>query len=132
MTKQIGHYIGGKVVVPEGARKLPVYDPGLGEVAGEVHLGDAALLDSAVKVATEAYQSWERAPLSQRARVMFAYRELLERNIGKIAKLISEEHGKTVADAAGEARRGLEVDKGQRPGSRGGAVSGPEIGGGQK
>ena len=109
MTKQIGHYIGGKVVVPEGARKLPVYDPGLGEVAGEVHLGDAALLDSAVKVATEAYQSWGRAPLSQRARVMFAYRELLERNIGKIAKVISEEHGKTVADAAGEARRGLEV-----------------------
>ena len=109
MEKLIGHFIGGKTLVDPQARRGVVFDPGTGEVTKEVTFGDSTIVEYAVSQASEAFQTWSRAPLSLRARVMFAFRELLDRNVTEVARLVSSEHGKTLGDAIGEVRRGLEV-----------------------
>ena len=107
--KLLGHYIGGKLLVDDKARRLGVFDPGTGAVSAEVTLGDEAVVNEAVRAASEAFASWGKASLSQRTRVLFAFRELLEKNVTEVARRISSEHGKTLPDAIGEVRRGMEV-----------------------
>ena len=107
--KLLGHYIGGKILVDHKARRLGVFDPGTGVVSAEVTLGDETVVNDAVRAASEAFASWGKASISQRTRVLFAFRELLEKNVTEVARRISSQHGKTLPDAMGEVRRGMEV-----------------------
>ncbi len=66
-------------------------------------------MDAAVRAASEAFTTWSQASLSQRTKVLFAFRELVNANIGRIAEAITDEHGKVLSDARGEVQRGLEV-----------------------
>lgn len=109
MEKIIGHHLAGKEWIPNESQRQNVYDPGHGEVTGSVLLGDSDTVDRAVKISLDAFGAWGRAPISQRTRILFAYRELLDHNITSIAMRISSEHGKTIPDAIGEVRRGIEV-----------------------
>ncbi|CAG4930058.1 MULTISPECIES: CoA-acylating methylmalonate-semialdehyde dehydrogenase [Acidithrix] len=109
MENVVAHYIDGKENLGESDRSSNVYDPGTAQVTRSVVLGTSLDVDSAVASAHQAFATWGKTPLSQRARVMFAYREVLERNVTNIARVISNEHGKTLPDAIGEVRRGLEV-----------------------
>ncbi len=109
MTQLIGHFINGKSLIDEKARRGPVFNPATGEMSAEVTLGDTSVVDAAVDAAREAFLSWGTTSLSQRTRILFAYRELLDKNVADIARLISSQHGKTLPDATGEVRRGLEV-----------------------
>ncbi|HEY1917066.1 MAG TPA: aldehyde dehydrogenase family protein, partial [Streptosporangiaceae bacterium] len=107
--KHCRHWIGGKSWEAEAQRTGDVYDPATGQVAGVVDFAGQAEVDAAVAAATEAAASWRTASLSRRAGVMFAFRELVRSNSGRLAEAISAEHGKVISDAAGEVARGLEV-----------------------
>ncbi|MBY8848781.1 aldehyde dehydrogenase family protein, partial [Saccharothrix sp. MB29] len=107
--ERITHWIGGKPWQGEGARSGDVFDPATGRVAGRVDLADAAVVDEAVAGAGEAFTRWRGASLAQRANVMFAFRELLNARKGELTAIVTAEHGKVLADAAGEVQRALEA-----------------------
>ncbi|EHK71059.1 methylmalonate-semialdehyde dehydrogenase [Pseudomonas psychrotolerans L19] len=101
------HLIGGQLV-DGGSRRAPVYNPSTGAVIREVPLADAATLQQAVDAAQTAFPAWRNTPPAKRAQVLFRFKQLLESNEERLVQLISEEHGKTLEDAAGELRRGIE------------------------
>jgi malonate-semialdehyde dehydrogenase (acetylating)/methylmalonate-semialdehyde dehydrogenase len=104
----IPHFIGGRAVVGIG-RFGDVYNPATGQVSARVALASSKEVADVVAVAQAAFPGWAAQTPLRRARVMFKFRELLERHSEEIAALISAEHGKTVSDAHGEITRGLEV-----------------------
>jgi malonate-semialdehyde dehydrogenase (acetylating)/methylmalonate-semialdehyde dehydrogenase len=100
--------IGGNAVAGDMGTQ-PIYNPATGEQIAEVTLSSAAIVDQAVAAAEEALPGWANTPPLKRARVMFAYKELLEANLEKVAEAICTQHGKTLEDAKGEVIRGIEV-----------------------
>ena len=100
--------IGGNAVAGDMGTQ-PIYNPATGEQIAEVTLSGAAIVDQAVATAEEALPGWANMPPLKRARVMFAYKELLEANLEKVAEAICTQHGKTLEDAKGEVIRGIEV-----------------------
>ena len=86
----------------------PVYNPSTGEVIAEAPLGGAAIVDEAVKAATDAFPEWADTPPVERARVMFRYRMLIEENFDALAEIVTREHGKTLSESRGSIQRGLE------------------------
>jgi malonate-semialdehyde dehydrogenase (acetylating)/methylmalonate-semialdehyde dehydrogenase len=101
-------WIAGKPVVPAG-RMGEVYNPATGQVTKRVPYCDAAAIDVAVKAAAAALPEWRDCSILRRARVMQKYLALLQANQKDIARLITEEHGKTLPDAMGSVQRGIEV-----------------------
>jgi malonate-semialdehyde dehydrogenase (acetylating)/methylmalonate-semialdehyde dehydrogenase len=108
-TPSIPHWIGGKATLGAQARAADVFDPSTGRVAARVPFATLEELDACVRTAQAAFPSWSAMPPLRRARVMFRFRELLERASDEVAEAISREHGKTLSDARGEVTRGLEV-----------------------
>jgi malonate-semialdehyde dehydrogenase (acetylating)/methylmalonate-semialdehyde dehydrogenase len=90
-------------------RSIPVFNPATGKPEKRVTFASDDDLERALAVAAEAFQSWAAVPAVKRARLLFRFKQLVERDHDLVARLISEEHGKTVPDAAGEVLRGLEV-----------------------
>jgi malonate-semialdehyde dehydrogenase (acetylating)/methylmalonate-semialdehyde dehydrogenase len=106
--RTITHFINGKTVSGRGERK-DVFDPNTGTVQAQVELAQSADVDAAVESALKAQPAWAALNPQRRARVMFRFKELIERDMDKLAQMLSSEHGKTVADAKGDVQRGLEV-----------------------
>ena len=102
-------WIGGKEVQSASGRTGDVFDPAIGEVIRRAPFASAAEVGQAVAAARAALPGWRDAPPLRRARVLARFRELLEANRDELARLISQEHGKTVPDAAGSLQRGIEV-----------------------
>jgi malonate-semialdehyde dehydrogenase (acetylating)/methylmalonate-semialdehyde dehydrogenase len=103
-------YIDGKTQpVPSGVATLTLNAPATGEPYAQVPLCGAAQVDSAVRSGQSAFTAWRDTPVLERARVLFRYRQVLEAEADALARLISHDHGKTVADARGEVQRGIEV-----------------------
>ena len=107
--KHYGHFIGGKAVAGASGRVTPVYNPSLGEVQAEVTLATRAEVERAIASAAAAQPAWAATNPQRRARVMFAFKALVEANMESLARLLSEEHGKVIADSRGDIQRGLEV-----------------------
>ncbi|MGI8954306.1 MAG: CoA-acylating methylmalonate-semialdehyde dehydrogenase [Nocardioidaceae bacterium] len=107
--RTIEHWIGGKHVAGSEGRLGDVYDPAVGQPQAQVHLASPQEVDLAVLAARDAFEAWSQSSVSARARVMFAFRELLARYELDLAKVITAEHGKTIGDARGEVVRGREV-----------------------
>jgi malonate-semialdehyde dehydrogenase (acetylating)/methylmalonate-semialdehyde dehydrogenase len=105
----ITHWIGGKPVTGLSARTAPVYNPATGAVTGNVVLADQGDVDAAVADATKAFEYWSQRSLSARTKVLFKFRQLLADEAGRLATVITDEHGKIYSDALGEVQRGLEV-----------------------
>jgi malonate-semialdehyde dehydrogenase (acetylating)/methylmalonate-semialdehyde dehydrogenase len=105
---RISHVIAGRSVPGTSGRSAPVYDPATGQVAAEVDLASVDEVDLAVAAAVEAQRSWRATPLARRAQILFALREAIVRREHDLAAAITAQHGKTLADAAGEVQRGLE------------------------
>ncbi|OLF38450.1 CoA-acylating methylmalonate-semialdehyde dehydrogenase [Psychrobacter sp. Cmf 22.2] len=103
----IGHFINGSLVNND-SQTQDVYNPSTGEVSKKVALGGEKTIGEAVAAAKAAFPAWSKTSPLKRARVMFKFKELLEQNADKICRLIGEEHGKIVHDAAGELQRGIE------------------------
>lgn len=102
-----GHFIAGRDVA-DVARTLPVHNPATGEVVARVAMASTATVGEAVAVARAAFPAWRDTPPAKRARIMFRFKELLEANADAICAAITQEHGKVLADAAGELQRGIE------------------------
>ncbi|MEV4760166.1 CoA-acylating methylmalonate-semialdehyde dehydrogenase [Micromonospora sp. NPDC049559] len=109
MTRTVEHWIEGRYTAGTGGRRAPVWNPATGAVQAEVALAGPQDVALAVAAAAKAYDSWREVSLSRRTAVMFAYRDLLHRRMDALAEVISDEHGKVLADARGEVQRGLEV-----------------------
>ncbi len=107
--RQVGHFIEGRVVAGTGPERGPIFNPATGEQIGEVAFATAAELDRAVAAARAAQPAWAEQTVLRRMRVMFKLKELIERNLDRLAALVTEEHGKTLEDAKGSVQRGLEV-----------------------
>ncbi len=105
----IGHFIAGKPDAAPGAPSAATFNPATGEQIGNVLLGDAAVVERAVSAAAAAFPAWAALPAPARARVMFKFKDLLDRHLDELAALITREHGKTFDDAKGELMRGIEV-----------------------
>jgi malonate-semialdehyde dehydrogenase (acetylating) / methylmalonate-semialdehyde dehydrogenase len=106
----LGHWVGGKLVDDPAARTGEVFDPASGQVRRLVALASEHTVAAAVRTAREAWETtWRDSTLTQRARVLFAFRELVASHLDELAAMIVAEHGKVQADAAGEVQRGLEV-----------------------
>ncbi len=107
--RTVTHWIGGKPATGTSTRTSPVWNPATGEQQAEVLLASTADVDTAVQAAASAFTTWSQSSLSQRTKVLFKFRELVNDRINDIAEIISDEHGKVVSDARGEVQRGLEV-----------------------
>jgi len=102
-------WLNGSAVTPAASRMGDVYNPATGQVVRRVPFCDASSVDSAVKAATAALAEWREWPPIRRARVMQRFLRALEESQKDLARLVSEEHGKTVPDAMGSIQRGMEV-----------------------
>ena len=105
----IEHFIDGKIVSGSSDRKGKVFNPATGQQESEVRLASKSDLDLTVEKAKKAYEIWSIKPPLQRARIIFKYKEIIEKNFDELAKLIVSEHGKVFEDAKGSLTRGLEV-----------------------
>jgi len=109
MTKLIPHWVDGAPATLTGIRRSPITDPATGQVTAEAVLANLADVDTVVASAKAAAARWRDASLTERSRVMFRFRELLDTHRTELGALISAEHGKVLADAIGEVGRGIEV-----------------------
>jgi malonate-semialdehyde dehydrogenase (acetylating)/methylmalonate-semialdehyde dehydrogenase len=103
----IPHLINGERIAGHG-RSADVFNPSTGQAIHQVALADRATVQQAIDAAQAAFPAWRNTPPAKRAQVMFRFKQLLEQHKDAIVQLISEEHGKTLEDAAGELQRGIE------------------------
>jgi malonate-semialdehyde dehydrogenase (acetylating)/methylmalonate-semialdehyde dehydrogenase len=108
MTTSLTHWVDGQPFPGSSHRSGPVFNPATGLESGRVPLAGRSDVDSAVAAAKRAAALWRGSSLSRRTAVLFRFRELLAGNVDRLAHAITSEHGKVLADAAGEVARGLE------------------------
>src|SRR5512140_1173415 len=106
---EIGHFIGGKAVKGTSGRFGDIFDPNTGEVQAKVALAKHSEVEHAIANAAAAQPAWAATTPQRRARVMFKFLELIQKEHDELARLLSSEHGKTFPDAKGDIQRGLEV-----------------------
>lgn len=87
----------------------PVFNPSTGEVIAEAPLAGADLVDAAVRSADRAFGDWWETPVVDRVQVLFRYKMLLEQHLEELVTLVSTEHGKTLSEARGDVRRGIQM-----------------------
>ncbi|MEU8045823.1 CoA-acylating methylmalonate-semialdehyde dehydrogenase [Micromonospora echinofusca] len=105
----IGHFVDGKPFSGSSGRHGDVFDPATGRRTARVELASAADVAVAVEAAGRAARLWRDVSLARRTAVLFAFRELVHARRDQLAEVITAEHGKVLADAAGEVQRGLEI-----------------------
>ena len=109
MTRHITHWIDGKPWTGSSDRVGEVFDPATGRATGTVDFADGAVVDRAVRAAAQAAATWRTTSVARRTQVLFGFRQRLAERLSEVAAVVSAEHGKVLADAEGEVRRGLEV-----------------------
>ena len=107
--REIGHFIGGKQVKGGSGRFGDVFNPNTGEVQAKVAFAKRSEVEHAVAVAEAAQPAWAAVNPQRRARVLMKFIELVQKELDSLARLLSSEHGKTLADSKGDVQRGLEV-----------------------
>ena len=107
--REITHFIGGQAVRGASGRFSDVFNPSTGQVQARAPLASDAEVNACVANAVAAQIGWAATNPQRRARVMFEFKRLLERDLQSLAELLSSEHGKVVADSKGDIQRGLEV-----------------------
>lgn len=109
MTVELTHFVAGKRVPGSSGVFADVFDPNTGTVQARAPLADAGEVAAAVADAATAQPGWAAWNPQRRARVLLRFLQLVEDERDSLARLLSAEHGKTVADAHGDLQRGLEV-----------------------
>ena len=109
MTQQVPLLINGELVQSESQTLIPVTNPATQEVIAQVPCATEAEVDRAVAAAQAAFETWKETSIGDRARLMLRYQHLLKENHDELAKLLSQETGKTFEDAKGDVWRGIEV-----------------------
>jgi malonate-semialdehyde dehydrogenase (acetylating)/methylmalonate-semialdehyde dehydrogenase len=108
-SPDIAMLAGARWYIPEVTCSVPVHNPSTGEVIGRVPLSGPAEIDAAVRAAQQAFGVWSRSPAPVRAARMFAFKGQLESHFEELATLVTRENGKTLEEARGDVRRGIEV-----------------------
>ena len=108
-SANIHHFINGRLQSGSSQRYAEVFNPARGRPSGRVAFATQAEIDKAILAASQAFGAWARTPAIRRSRILFRFRDLVEREKTRLAALISAEHGKILEDAQGEVVRGLEV-----------------------
>jgi malonate-semialdehyde dehydrogenase (acetylating)/methylmalonate-semialdehyde dehydrogenase len=101
-------FINGKSIFPQ-TRKLELYNPASGLIAGHVAVADKQIVNQAVAAAKQAFPAWSNTTPPQRAKILFRFKTLLEQNREQLIKLVNQEHGKTLSEAQGSLQRGMDV-----------------------
>ena len=109
MSSLIQHYINGSRTDGHGSGRGDVFNPATGKVTAQLTLGDTRDVDDAVAAARAAFPAWSQTTPLARARVLFRFRDLIEKHARDLAAVITSEHGKVLSDALGEVTRGMEV-----------------------
>jgi malonate-semialdehyde dehydrogenase (acetylating)/methylmalonate-semialdehyde dehydrogenase len=107
--RTIGHFLNGTSVEGASGRYGDIFNPATGEVQAKVAFASRAEMRKAVEHAQKAFGEWSAVNPQRRARVMFNFKALVEKNMDALALMLSNEHGKVLADARGDIQRGLEV-----------------------
>ncbi|MBI4889462.1 MAG: CoA-acylating methylmalonate-semialdehyde dehydrogenase [Acidobacteria bacterium] len=108
MKKEVLNYIGGEWRAPVSGAGLEVLNPATGAVLAVSPEGGAADVKAAVEAAAGAFEEWRAVPPVERVQYLFRFKHLLEEHFEEIALLVTQENGKTLAEARGELRRGIE------------------------
>jgi len=108
-TKRVPQFIDGEFVDSDAQDWIDLTNPATQEVLAQVPVASEAELEQAIASAREAYRSWREVPPAERVRYLLKYQALIRENMDEMAKTLSEETGKTLADAKGDIFRGLEV-----------------------
>jgi len=109
VVKTLQHLIGGTWTDAEAVRTEDLPNPATGQALARVPYAGATVVDAAVRSAAAAFAQWRDTPPVERARVLFRYRGLLETHFDELAESVTAENGKTLDEARGEVRRGIEV-----------------------
>src|SRR3990167_2433768 len=109
MSDILGHFIQGRSIIPPAARLHPIYNPATGEVIAQGAFATVTEVHDAVTAAQKAFQTWSTVTPLRRARILFRFKELLEKHIETLAQLLTREHGKVLEDAKGEVQRAIEL-----------------------
>jgi malonate-semialdehyde dehydrogenase (acetylating)/methylmalonate-semialdehyde dehydrogenase len=104
----LDNFIGGRWVKARAAEFFDVHNPAVGELIGRTPLSTAEDVDAAVQAASRAYPAWRDTPVNTRAQVLYRFKQLLEQHFEELARTVTTEHGKTLDEARGSVRRGIE------------------------
>ncbi len=107
--KEFTHFIDGQHVKGTSGRFGDVFNPATGEVQGKVAFASQGEMRKAVDAALKVFPQWSSTNPQRRARVLFNFKALVEKNMDELAHMLSSEHGKVIADSKGDIQRGLEV-----------------------
>src|SRR5438093_6904472 len=107
-TTILDNFIGGRWVKAQTTEFFDVHNPALGEIIGRTPLSTAADVDAAVQAATLAFPAWRDTPVNVRAQVLYRLKAQLEQHFDEMARIVTTEHGKTLDEARGSVRRGIE------------------------
>ncbi|NRA26494.1 MAG: CoA-acylating methylmalonate-semialdehyde dehydrogenase [Opitutales bacterium] len=102
-------YINGEWITSNATQHTPVYNPSTGEILSQTPHSSRQEIDQAVQSAKNAFIGWSTTPVLKRATVLFRYKALLEEHFSKLVGLVVKENGKTLPEAKGDVRRGIEV-----------------------
>ncbi len=105
---RLRNYIGGQWVEPSTGNYMDVDNPATAQVIAQVPLSSTADVQQAVTVAQAAFPAWRETPPVARVRHLFALKDLMEQHFEELARTITQEHGKVIAEARGEVRRAIE------------------------
>ena len=104
----LDNFIGGRWVASRTSAFFDVHNPAAGDIIGRTPMSTAADVDAAVDAATRAFPSWRETPVNTRAQVLYKFKALLERHFEELSRIVTTEHGKTLDEARGSVRRGIE------------------------
>ncbi|MFK0573558.1 CoA-acylating methylmalonate-semialdehyde dehydrogenase [Endozoicomonas sp.] len=109
MPNRIPLFIDGDFIASESSQCIPVTNPATQELLAELPFATETEMEKAVESAKSAFKKWRDVPVSDRARLMMRYVALLKENHDALGELVSQDTGKTFADAKGDVWRGIEV-----------------------
>src|SRR5579883_357007 len=107
--RDIQHFVDGRLVAGKSGRTGDVFDPATGQVSAKVPFASAQEVAGAIAAAERAFPGWAATPPLRRARVLFKFKDLIERDLDGLAAIVTAEHGKVLSDAKGSVTRGMEV-----------------------
>src|SRR2546426_1270791 len=107
-VQTLDNFIGGRWVKAHATEFFDVHNPAVGEVIGRTPLSTAADVGAAVEAAKQAFPAWRETPVNARAQVLYKFKARLEQHFDELARIVTTEHGKTIDEARGSVRRGIE------------------------
>ena len=109
MPYTVAHYIDGSLVTQTSSQPKLIHNPASGDLIGYVPIADQTICNQAVASAKKAWPTWSQTTPAKRAQILFQFRTLLEKHQAELATLLTQEQGKTNADAKGSIARALEL-----------------------